>query len=101
MADAKVVRLQEPYPARISDAAPGTDAAPIHDGIVTNGAAPAGEHARCTKCGGGTLHPTYHRDLMDCIGRGGELRGGEHLHWVCSECGYDFTTKCLKGGPVE
>lgn len=42
----------------------------------------------CKKCGGGYATHFYH-EAGDCIGRRNR-RDDEHLHYICSRCGYDW-----------
>lgn len=57
--------------------------------------------SRCDKCNSTELKRTYHRDLIACLlmhrrneRQTSDLRGGEHLHWQCRDCGYDLTSPC-------
>lgn len=45
----------------------------------------------CKKCGG-SGNPTYHNCIEQCSGRFNSMNG-EHLHFVCENCGYDWVTK--------
>jgi hypothetical protein len=93
--------LPAPYPANLprvgEDPVPGTDAAPLIDGVTFDGCRPR----CCVRCGSTALDSHFHRDIIDCLLEGGLLRGGPHLHWVCTCCGADFTTPVLPGTHVE
>ena len=59
--------------------------------------------SRCAKCNSVELARAYHRDLIDCVIAldNNELMSafcsGEHTHWLCTECGDDFTSPCADG----
>ena len=59
--------------------------------------------SRCSKCNSTDLGRAYHRDLIACLllhdndEQTNAKCGGEHLHWQCRDCGYDFTSPCAGG----
>lgn len=93
--------LCDPSPAHLPRVGempvPGTDAAPIRDGVTFDGHKPR----CCVRCGCSGIESQFHRDIIDCFLGGGLRRGGPHLHWRCTNCGTDFTTPCFDGHPTD
>ena len=48
----------------------------------------------CIKCGGTNVGTSYHSDDCKCY-RLCNKRRGEHLHYICDSCGYDWVGPTL------
>ncbi len=45
----------------------------------------------CKKCGGTDIHIRYDRDRDDCTFFERAKKKGEHLHFYCRQCSFDWT----------
>lgn len=49
----------------------------------------------CIKCGGDAIHMSYHRGARYCLWGSHADGSGEHLHYTCRTCQYDWSCPTL------
>lgn len=47
----------------------------------------------CAKCRASDIHTAYHAARRDCLYASRAKHNGEHLHYTCRNCGYDWTVE--------